>query len=467
MSEPECQEWQCRVYLMALDVEKAAVLLHRSDDHTYTLPQFTAEGGMWEATAAAIQEQIRANFQIEGQVLYRAVYEEDEAICRAEAVIVLETHAPQSVAGKWLARHTLADVTLTEPKYCSLLERILGELETGQVPAVRPPWARPGWQREAAAWMTAELNQRGWTPTGLPELVRSWSLSYVMRMEASTSDSAEKVYSAETQWFYFKTSLDLPLFVNEAVVTKELAALFPGHIPCPTAVEAENNWMVLEDFGTMIGHEAPLEDRLQILEQYGAMQVKSAELTEQLIALGCIDRRLVWMARQIEPLITHPETAKALTVEEAVQLRRLVQPLRRMCRKLADFAIPDALIHGDLHGGNVAGKSGQTEPLLFFDWTDSAVSHPFFDMLLIYIEKETAEREQMRDVYLAHWLDYEPMERLLESWRLAEVLASVYHAVSYLYIVEGVEDWGKKEMDWALPYWFRKILGYGEFIHEH
>jgi hypothetical protein len=115
----------------------------------------------------------------------------------------------------------------------------------------------------------------------------------------------------------------------------------------------------------------------------------------------------------------------------------------------------------------VAGKSGQTEPLLFFDWTDSAVSHPFFDMLLIYIEKETAEREQMRDVYLAHWLDYEPMERLLESWRLAEVLASVYHAVSYLYIVEGVEDWGKKEMDWALPYWFRKILGYGEFIHEH
>lgn len=461
MSERECREWQSTVFVMALDVEKAAVLLHRNNEQSYTLPRFTAEGGMWETTSAAMEEQIRASFDIEGQVLYRAVYKEDKAVCRGEAVIILESRPSQSAEGEWFTRHILADVTLAEAQYCPLLERVLGELETGQVPARRPPWARPGWRRKAAEWMTAELTQRGWMPLGPPELVRSWSLSYVMRMEASKADSAE------TRWFYFKTSLDLPLFVNEALVTKGLAALFPGHVPCPTAVEAENNWLVLEDFGEMIGHEAPPAERLRILEQFGTMQVKSVQLTEQLLALGCIDRRLDWVAGQIEPLINHPETAAALTADEVAQLHRLAEPLRRMCRKLAGFAIPDALIHGDLHGGNVAGETAETGPLLFFDWTDSAVGHPFFDMLLIFMEKDTAAREKMRDVYLSHWLDYEPMERLLESWRLAEVLAAVYHAISYLYILEGIEVWGKNELDWALPYWFQKILGYGEFIHEH
>jgi aminoglycoside phosphotransferase (APT) family kinase protein len=138
-----------------------------------------------------------------------------------------------------------------------------------------------------------------------------------------------------------------------------------------------------------------------------------------------------------------------------------------MCRKLSGYAVPDALIHGDLHGGNVAGIRGEAGQMIYFDWTDSAVSHPFFDMLLIYIAKDTAEQEKMRDVYLAHWLDFEPIERLLEVWRLAEALAAVYHAISYRYILEGLEVWGKNELDWGLPYWLRKILEHGEFIREH
>jgi hypothetical protein len=161
MSEPENQDWQSTVYVIALDVENAAVLLQQNDDSTYALPHFAVEGGVWETTAAKMQEQIGPALQIEGQALYRAAYEAEEATCRGEAIIVLEAQMSQKMKGEWLARPALAKIVLANPAHCSLLERVLGELETGQIPEKRPSWARPGWQQAAVEWMTAELSRAG------------------------------------------------------------------------------------------------------------------------------------------------------------------------------------------------------------------------------------------------------------------------------------------------------------------
>jgi hypothetical protein len=30
----------------------------------------------------------------------------------------------------------------------------------------------------------------------------------------------------------------------------------------------------------------------------------------------------------------------------------------------------------------------------------------------------------------------------------------------------GVEEWGKSELYWAMPYWLGKILAYGDFVNE-
>jgi hypothetical protein len=461
MSESNCTEWKSTVYVAALDIENAAVLLQRQEDGRHILPQFTVEGGRWETTTAKMQEQMESTLGIKAQALYRAVYREEIDICQAEVIIIVEADAPHILSGSWVSRKVLADVALSNPAHCTLLDEALNELETGERPALRPPWAKPGWQREAAEWMTAELTRAGWTPTGPTEIGRSWALSYVMRIPAVRGDSDQSEY------IYFKTSLDLPLFVNEAVVTDGLAALYPDHAPLPVAVNAEKNWMMLSDFGELVGHNAPLEDRLKIIEQYGALQVKSAEQVEELLALGCIDRRLDWMVGEIEPFLTHPEIGKAITAEEAAQLLSMIAPLQKMCRKLNDYGVPDALIHGDLHGSNVARNHSTSDKLLFFDWTDSAISHPFFDMLVIYTEKDTAKRQTMRDAYLQCWQKYESQERLLELWRMAEALAAVYHGISYLYIFLGVEEWGKIDFYGAMPYWLRKILNYGDFVNEY
>lgn len=459
MSESETREWQAVIHIIALDVENAAVLLQKKAGQTYALPSFTTAGGRWETTPAQLQEEWDPALPMKGQILYRADYWQDVDNCQAEAVIVLDTDSPQTLDADWFTLAGLNDLNLVQPAHYDLLEQLLAELETGQLPAQRPPWARPGWLEEASQWMTAELTKIGWKPMSRPEMGRSWALSYVMSIESQNEETAE------TARIFFKTSLDLPLFVNEALVTEDLAARFPRCVPRPLAVNGQKNWMLLADFGPVVGHNAPLEDRLEILHQFAEIQKESAEQLDQLIAAGCIDRRLEWLLGEIKPLLNHPEVEKALTAEETAQLRSMAVPLEKMARKLYQYAIPDVLIHGDLHGGNVARNDQEPGKLLFFDWTDAAVSHPFFDMLLIYTIKDTAERETMRDYYLSHWSDYESQARLLEIWQLAEVVAAVYHAISYLYIFNGVEDWGKTELYGAMPYWLNKILGYKEFIH--
>lgn len=56
MSESNCTEWQSTIYVAALDMENAAVLLHQQEDGRWTLPQFKVEGGRWETTTAMMQE---------------------------------------------------------------------------------------------------------------------------------------------------------------------------------------------------------------------------------------------------------------------------------------------------------------------------------------------------------------------------------------------------------------------------
>jgi hypothetical protein len=78
-------------------------------------------------------------------------------------------------------------------------------------------------------------------------------------------------------------SRDSPLFVNEAVLTRELAGLFPDHAPAPLAVDAERRWMALPDFGAELGWDAPVEVREDMLRTFARLQVRAAPQVDRLL----------------------------------------------------------------------------------------------------------------------------------------------------------------------------------------
>ena len=179
-----------------------------------------------------------------------------------------------------------------------------------------------GWVDEVRGWLEQELARLGHSLLGI-EQRKQWSISSVLLVRTSGPN------------LYFKVSAPLPLFVEEASVTAMLAARFPGYVPAPLAVEAERGWFLLPEFDDLIGWQPPLEVHEELFRRYAGLQRRSAEITVELLAAGCLDRRLHVLETQVDPLLDDPEAIGRLTPDEIAELRRLGPTLKEACRRLA------------------------------------------------------------------------------------------------------------------------------------
>jgi Ser/Thr protein kinase RdoA (MazF antagonist) len=171
--------------------------------------------------------------------------------------------------------------------------------------------------------------------------------------------------------------------------------------------------------------------------------------------MGCVDRRLERLAGQLEGLLTDTAALAGLSERECERLPALVPHLQRLCTRLAQYPLPQTLVHGDLYLKNVAYNAGQYQ---FFDWSDACVTHPFFDMMTIYTEKDPRVYLPLRDTYLTLWTDYAPLAQLLEVWELAAPLSYLHQAIGYQHIVAGLEPSAQAEFRNAAPYYVRQAL---------
>ena len=177
-------------------------------------------------------------------------------------------------------------------------------------------------------------------------------------------------------------------------------------------------------------------------------------LALSLLAAGCKDRRLDALLSQIEPLLDDELILGSLTPEERDRLQQAAPRLRELLIELTSLSIPYALLHGDLHAGNVIPREGT---FLYIDWTDAAVSHPFFDMIHIFREEEETQKNTLQEAYLGAWEAHYSAADVRRAWELAGVLYGLYHAVSYQYIAHGIEELVLSELNFAY-YFLRKLL---------
>jgi len=125
-----------------------------------------------------------------------------------------------------------------------------------------------------------------------------------------------------------------------------------------------------------------------------------------------------------------------------------------MSCELQEYEVPRSVVHGDLHLANVAFSGGE---YVFFDWCDSCVSHPFLDIAYIFAENAKGET-QCRNAYLALWAEYEPMERLLRMWAVAEPLSALHQAIIYHETACYLEASAKRQFMGGASYFVRQLL---------
>lgn len=302
---------------------------------------------------------------------------------------------------------------------------------------LRVPWAYPGWLNEALAWLEEAL--------GSPVLqvipVRSWSLSCVFRAQLRSG------------WVYFKATAPQPLFCNEPQVTLRLAELFPGSVPKPLALEPTRLWMALAPFEGVLREHPERGGSAEAMALLGGLQRALLDQPEPLAGLGLVDRRLSHLAQEIPALLEDRAVAPELDEKTwaALQDQNWVETLGR-CSEL-----PNTLVHGDPHTGNVAVTAAG---LQLFDWSDASLSIPFMDLLDPLFSEDPGEGPRLMGAL-------NTTLGLAASWRELAPVIALHHAVSYRHILLNSEPCVAHESGNIIGHLLIKSLDYLRNAEKH
>jgi hypothetical protein len=263
---------------------------------------------------------------------------------------------------------------------------------------LRQPWARPGGPAALLGWAEDQLAEHGIHPTGAAEQMRSWNLSGIWRLPTSAGPVWLKVVP--------------DFFAHEGAVMDWVG---PGTAPLLHAWAAGRVLMAEVRGGA--NHEtrgAALEPMVRLLTD---LQERSLGRTDELLAVGVPDRRLAVMQAPVEAVVQ--ERSRALPASERAVLERLVETLPARVAAIDACGVPDALVHGDFHPGNVGGTVHHHRIL---DWGDSFVGNPLVDELAFTQRLPAQEARTARGWFLSAWRRITPQA---DPERAADLLRPV------------------------------------------
>lgn len=320
-----------------------------------------------------------------------------------------------------------------------------------------PQWLGEDGLAQAREWLRRELHTLGIAPIGDATVTRSTSISCILRQPTAMGAVVLKAVP--------------PLFRAEPALLQLLERVAPGATPTVVAAGLDRGWVVLREVDGVALADAPrLEDWVAAVQALARLQLASLDCLGDLAACGCAERpilelpaQLAHVCSRVVPIAT--ANGHALTPSEIAALRALQDPLLRDARALAALPVPVTLVHGDFHANNIMVTSGNSHPVIL-DWTDGALSHPFFDLLTFYRSDAAAVRWDgasltgITDGYLAMWTDagVAPADDVREAYRTAQRLAPLYHAISYGNILE-IDEAAAARFAVSVPWFLRVLLG--------
>ena len=194
------------------------------DGGAWTLPRHEAE------KVADINRAMREQVGLDTVVL-RYVY--DPATVTEDTmqrVVALESRGGATPAGaRWVSAEEVARLPLVAPEHRALILATLAE-QQAPAPALREPWAVPGWLAPVEAWVAAQLGRLGYTGAG--------------PLQQAQLSHSSCVYGVPTSrgLLYFKAVT--PVFEFEPALTTALGRWNPAHAPQVLAAEPDRRWML-------------------------------------------------------------------------------------------------------------------------------------------------------------------------------------------------------------------------------
>lgn len=432
---------------MILPHATAKKILLISDEGGWVLPHFIPIEHHF-GVVSHINQAMQSLLGVEVTVL-RCVYNHvNRAAQSVHRVYVLENHSPRWIPPAnacWVGAEEINYLTLVIPEHRTLLKAWFAQIEKTEIAEKEVPWALPGWFDAAKMWIYAQLERLEIKACFPIEQVKSWALACVLRLRTTVGT------------IYFKATPEL--FSLEPEFTKVLAKYYPDNLPLVLATNSEKHWILMQNVdGKPLQKFPALQHWEAALHEFAKIQIDSLKYLDIFLAKGWLELRIERLYGEIYLLFKEAPF-------DIRQLLPFVCPLVAMLEKLASLRVPHTLVHGDLSPRNIYVTEKDKNYYVYLDWSDSCISHPFFDLVrfLYEIEMDLPEyynaRERLRNAYLEPWKIYEPMERLIPAFEQAsETLVSIYEAISERQLLQKIEtqlQWSNKT---AVTFYIQRLL---------
>ncbi len=287
---------------------------------------------------------------------------------------------------------------------------------------LRLPYARPGGHDADLEWAAAVLRERGWTVTGRQQM-RTWNLSSIWRLTYTGKDPAGG--GVHEAWL----KVVPPFFAHEGAL---LPVLDPRSVP--PVLGAEPGRVLLDGVPGADQYEATGASLLDMVRQLVQLQAGWIGRTGELLTLGVPDIRPAALTPRIEAVAQR--LRGELSDDERRQVDDLVRGLDARWAAISECGLPDTLVHGDFHPGNVRGTAGN---LVILDWGDSAVGHPMIDQLAFGRRLSTPDRFAVEQEWARAWQRIVPGSDASRAAELLRPVAALNAAVVYQQFLDNIE----------------------------
>lgn len=280
---------------------------------------------------------------------------------------------------------------------------------------LRLSYANPGGPDADLAWARGRLRALELELAGAPTQMRTWNLSSIWRIPTSAGAVWLKVVPP-----FLDHEGALLRVLDTGIVPPVLAAegprLLMGHVPGVDQYDAD---------------ERQLARMVALIVD---LQARQATRMSDLFAAGLPD----WRAEPLRTLAstTFEAHADELAPAERAALTGLLDGWSERHAAIAECGLPDTLVHGDLHPGNVRGEGPR---LVILDWGDSGVGHPLLDQSSFLERAPEPAARRLRATWARAWRDAVPGSDPDRAARLVEPVAALRRAVVYQGFLERIE----------------------------
>jgi hypothetical protein len=281
---------------------------------------------------------------------------------------------------------------------------------------LRNGYARPGGPERDLAWATEILACRGLVPTGRAEQIKTWNLSSLWRIPLSEGNAWLKAVP--------------PFFGHEGA----LIAALDKYGCVPPLFGHERGRTLMAEVPGVDGFHATLEQRRQMIELLVRLVCSCRQDLPALLELGLPDFRAPQLSEAIARSVERH--AGELELARAQLLSRFVAGLDSRWARLSECGLPDGLIHGDFHSGNVRLAA---ERLTLLDWGDGGIGHPLLDQAAFLDRVPEQQRGPLREHLHATWRRAVPGCDPVRAERWVEPIAAARQAVVYDSFLDQIE----------------------------